>query len=288
MLKKRNQTNSHNNSGVKASTNKKPSRNKSPVNSQESEDANAQPSRPLWKHILRRVFILLLAFVGAYITASNHGDGISTFVESKNSVSRRSFEVPCSQDYDKEKQTWPNCVPKRCGRVVTDELISSEDADHMLKIAQKGFSLGKSSGGASILDLHSGALSKGNRFINIYMSPESKGLFTKEDFRVYRRVRSAIHMRIMAEFGANQNNVYLTHPTFFSRITDELSKTIHDEYWHPHVDKETYGTFQYTSLLYLNTYNEDFEGGRFVFMDEGVNRTVEPRKGILLKEFNKF
>lgn len=41
----------------------------------------------------------------------------------------------------------------------------------------------------------------------------------------------------------------------------------------------TYGSFDYTSLLYLSDYLEDFGGGRFVFMEEGANRTVEPRAG---------
>lgn len=41
----------------------------------------------------------------------------------------------------------------------------------------------------------------------------------------------------------------------------------------------TYGSFDYTSLLYLSDYAEDFGGGRFVFMDEGSNKTIEPRTG---------
>lgn len=41
----------------------------------------------------------------------------------------------------------------------------------------------------------------------------------------------------------------------------------------------TYGSFDYTSLLYLSDYAEDFGGGRFVFMDEGSNKTIEPRAG---------
>lgn len=41
----------------------------------------------------------------------------------------------------------------------------------------------------------------------------------------------------------------------------------------------TYGSFDYTSLLYLSDYLDDFGGGRFVFIDEGANRTVEPRAG---------
>ena len=42
-----------------------------------------------------------------------------------------------------------------------------------------------------------------------------------------------------------------------------------DRYWHPHVDKITYGSFEYTCLLYLSTHGakEDFTGGEFVFVD---------------------
>ena len=85
-------------------------------------------------------------------------------------------------------------------------------------------------------------------------------------------------------------------------MTDRPPKTVHDEYWHPHVDKvncniksflsnkdanfnlhkwqETYETFHFTSLLYLSDYGSEFQGGRFVFIDkDNFNRTVEPRKG---------
>lgn len=41
----------------------------------------------------------------------------------------------------------------------------------------------------------------------------------------------------------------------------------------------TYGSFDYTSLLYLSDYAEDFGGGRFVFMDAGSNKTIEPQAG---------
>lgn len=34
-----------------------------------------------------------------------------------------------------------------------------------------------------------------------------------------------------------------------------------------HVDKETYGSFHFTSLLYLTDYGIDFKGGSFVFVD---------------------
>lgn len=45
----------------------------------------------------------------------------------------------------------------------------------------------------------------------------------------------------------------------------------------------TYGSFDYTSLLYLSDYLDDFGGGRFVFVEEGANKTVEPRAGRTLR-----
>ena len=57
--------------------------------------------------------------------------------------------------------------------------------------------------------------------------------------------------------------------------------TKHDEYWHKHIDRETYGTFYYTSLLYLSEYEVDFTGGRFMFDDVGFEKIVEPRLGRL-------
>ncbi|NXE15143.1 OGFD3 protein, partial [Lophotis ruficrista] len=92
-------------------------------------------------------------------------------------------------------------------------------------------------------------------------------------------VRLRIQQRIAQTFGISSASMYLTKPTFFSRINNTEAKTTHDEYWHPHVDKVTYGSFDYTSLLYLSDYAEDFGGGRFVFMDAGSNKTVEPRAG---------
>lgn len=42
---------------------------------------------------------------------------------------------------------------------------------------------------------------------------------------------------ISDKFAIDMSSIYLTHPTFFSRITNDTAKTIHDEYWHAHVDK---------------------------------------------------
>lgn len=142
---------------------------------------------------------------------------------------------------------------------------------------------GGSEGGATILDLHSGALSKGTTFVNIFLLQPD--LFTSQEFKVYKNVRTKIMESVAHTFGVSVDLLHLTHPTFFSRLNDRPAQSLNDEYWHAHVDKETYQSFHYTSLLYLNDFGADFKGGRFVFIDpDHRNRTIEPKKGELFSQ----
>lgn len=70
--------------------------------------------------------------------------------------------------------------------MVSDTLVKPSEVAALRNIAEQGLAFGGSSGGASILDLHSGALSKGNAFVNIYKLEASKKTFTMEDFKIYR------------------------------------------------------------------------------------------------------
>ena len=118
---------------------------------------------------------------------------------------------------------------------MNDGLISEKQAHALLKLAKKGLSKGGSTGGASIIDLHSGALSKGEHFINVYKSfPD---LFQPEDFTIYSEVKETIKNYIAEHFDVEPNTLYLSHPTFFSRLDDKPAKTPHDEYWHVHIGK---------------------------------------------------
>ncbi|XP_045214359.2 2-oxoglutarate and iron-dependent oxygenase domain-containing protein 3-like isoform X2 [Mercenaria mercenaria] len=203
---------------------------------------------------------------------------MSTFAPANQQNSQLTYTVNCSEDYKNEM--FEECKPKSCARVVMDNLVSGDEALHMLSVAKKGLSYGGSTGGASILDLHSGALSMGEKFVNIYrVLPEEDG-FKEEDFAIYRQVKNKIHQAISEYFGIPKSSIYLTKPTFFSRMNTTAAKTVHDEYWHKHVDKTTYGSFHYTSLLYLTTYGTDFTGGRFIFVDGETETAVEPRSSV--------
>lgn len=245
----------------------------------ENKNINSSVAKePLFtkKKIVQRLFCALVLLAGVYWTSWRENE---VSVKATDNYQRYTKQVDCSTNYDKEKSSFPACFPKRCGRVITDGLVTIDDATKLLGIAKKGLALGGSSGGASILDLHSGALSKGDAFVNIYKHPSGENIFSEDDFLTYRTVKNKIHRMISSEFGVVPTHLYLTHPTFFSKITPKPARTLHDEYWHPHVDKETYPSFHYTSLLYLTSFAKDFNGGRFFFVDEKRNMSVEPRIG---------
>lgn len=67
-----------------------------------------------------------------------------------------------------------------------DNVATEKESHELLTLAKKGLSKGGSDGGASILDLHSGALSKGAAFVDVYKTHPD--LFAKDDFETYKCV----------------------------------------------------------------------------------------------------
>jgi hypothetical protein len=117
--------------------------------------------------------------------------------------------------------------------------------------------------------------------VNLYelMKQSDQLLFTEDDFELYRLVKNKIHSFVSNQFGVSAQNLHLTKPTFFSKLTANDARNVHDQYWQPHIDKHTYPAFHYTSLLYLNTFYKHFSGGRFMFIDGARNSSIEPRVG---------
>ncbi|XP_075626934.1 2-oxoglutarate and iron-dependent oxygenase domain-containing protein 3 isoform X2 [Balearica regulorum gibbericeps] len=197
-----------------------------------------QESRWGW---LKAAFLLSAAAVGGLLSWRYLGaeDGVTeVLARHSENLQDKFIEIPCSEDYDSHKR-FEGCTPRKCGRGVTDAIITREEAERIRRIAERGLSLGGSDGGASILDLHSGALSLGKHFVNLYryFGNKIQDIFTEEDFALYRDVRQRVQQRIAQAFGIRSASMYLTKPTFFSRINNTEAKTTHDEYWHPHVDK---------------------------------------------------
>lgn len=108
------------------------------------------------------------------------------FAKQRETISYRSQKLSCSPSYTAEISEFPECVPEMCGRFVSDSLVTEKEADILLTLAKDSLKFGGSSGGASILDLHSGALSKDKAFINIYQIKEAEQVFTQESLVVYK------------------------------------------------------------------------------------------------------
>ncbi|XP_018397403.1 PREDICTED: 2-oxoglutarate and iron-dependent oxygenase domain-containing protein 3-like [Cyphomyrmex costatus] len=230
------------------------------------------PHQRVWSRCVLILGVLLIVW------CTNRQDKEVYLAKQKDVLVSRTQNVDCSMDYNNELEKYCGCVPEKCGRVVTDKLVSTTEADILLKVAKSGLYWSESDGGANIVLLYSGAFSKDQGFVNIYAS-EVKKIFNSLDTAIYKVVETKIQHAVARNFGRDINKVYLNKLLFFSRMTNKSAKTIDDEYWHPHVDKELYESLHYTVLLYLSDFNKDFEGGRFIFMDKnGVNTTVEPRK----------
>uniref|UniRef100_A0A182QJZ8 Prolyl 4-hydroxylase alpha subunit domain-containing protein n=1 Tax=Anopheles farauti TaxID=69004 RepID=A0A182QJZ8_9DIPT len=258
-------------------TNRQPRKSKASSGSATSSSRSTAQQHQMWARIVLMVGIAAIVYFTTFRTREKK------FATQREVLELRTQPLDCSRPYLDEISKFSGCIPNRCGRFVSDKIVSPAEAGILLDLARAGFELGQSAGGASILDLHSGALSKGTQFVNVYRLPEAKKLFTSQHINVYRHVKAKVQQAVAENFRLNVDALHLTHPTFFSRLTNATAKTIHDEYWHAHVDKETYNSFHFTTLLYLTDYGKDFTGGRFVFVDsEGKhNRTnvyIEPRR----------
>jgi hypothetical protein len=233
--------------------------------------------------------VAFFSFGGLGFGGSSVDEGISKAVLAAQSdvFEQKWWDVPCRKQ--PSGPLMPGCTPvKRCGRFLTDTAFNDADITTLSKMAQKWMKLGGATGGPTILDLHSGALSYKDKFIDMYQAAnnakEEYGveIYDEEDFNVYKKVKDEVKTAVEEAFGVKRELVFLTSPTFFSKINDREAVTEHDEYWHEHVDKITYGSFDFTCLLYLTDHGTDFEGGEFLFLNKsGFEEEVHPRRGRL-------
>jgi len=175
----------------------------------------------------------------------------------------------------------------RCARVVVDNAVAEAEAREVRDLIEWLIqeSWGGGSGPPSVVDLHQGSISYKEQFVELAALMEFKQInFTETQRSAYHAVRQSLKGVVARQFGVPEEAL-LHDMTFFSHINgSKEAKTVHDEYWHQHIDTEQYGTFEYTALLYLSTMGEDFDGGEFVFDSEseagkagGPEAAVEPR-----------
>ena len=175
-----------------------------------------------------------------------------------------------------------------CKRVVMDDFISPAEVHTLRKMIEKV--VDASLPGPTIVDVDSGMkLPSGAHAVeNIYDLQQHESLFDEEEYRVYR----AVFERIVAHAKDEHNlTIYHTAPTFVASLVGDptwVAQSAHDEYYHPHVDKENTPHYDLSTLVYLSTYGEDFEeGGEFEFIastpkERPTTLRVLPRRGRLV------
>lgn len=233
--------------------------------------------------------LIFLAHIASSIDVSegsNEGSKLETkFIKSTDWVDY-TLEVPC-QSFDelqgKESMT-PECLTQNCARRVVDGIFDQADVDKLLAIANKGMSQRTDFGGPTILDINTGYIRDSKGLDNLFM--KGNDIYSADDFAHYGKIINKLKETVMETF--HIPTLHFTAPTFITRINSDLNwkplgtnflqylfsrnyqllllfKGIHDEYWHPHVDMNNTLHYQYSGLLYLSTYNEDFTGGIFKY-----------------------
>lgn len=142
------------------------------------------PSRLTSYRVWTRLIIIGAVLIIAYFTSNK--DKERKFATRRETIILRAQDLDCSPDYLNEITQFDACVPNKCGRFVTDSLVTPQEVNALIGLAKRGMAFGGGSGGVSILDLHSGALSQGRNFVNIYTLPEAKGFLTEDALTAYK------------------------------------------------------------------------------------------------------
>eukprot|EP01031_Cornospumella_fuschlensis_P036133 gene36133-43820_t len=184
----------------------------------------------------------------------------------ERAVNCRAFAPSKSLNADGTSSCWPS---NNCKRKILDGLFTSEEVNKLIAIADKGVFLRPRVGGPTIVDINTGYIRDSAGLDNLFI--KSNDIFDASDFLHYGNIIRRLKDTVMEAF--NLETLYFTAPTFITRIdmdTPWNPKEIHDEYWHPHVDRNNTAHYQYSGLLYLSTFNEDFEGGRLLFYPQST------------------
>lgn len=161
------------------------------------------------------------------------------------------------------------CLPTKCSRHVLDGVFKESDISALHQIAEKGMSSrGPSVGGPTILDINTGFVRDSKGLENLFTRSEADRIFSDNDFAHYGKIITKLRDKVMQAM--NIEDLYFTAPTFITRLDGDTAwepKQVHDEYWHPHADRNNTAHYHYSGLLYMSTKGEHFTGGDVVFYD---------------------
>ena len=125
------------------------------------EQRNQMGKKMFWRSV-NRIGLIALAFSVIYLYSWLKGDTTFTpFASSKDDIHNvpLAMQVPCAHDdYRLDRELFPKCAPKVCGRVVIDNLIDERESAILLALFKKALLLNPLSSNQSVSILGSFAL----------------------------------------------------------------------------------------------------------------------------------
>jgi len=83
------------------------------------------------------------------------------------------------------------CIPKQCGRFISDELLSTQELLSLEQLATRYFIAAPPKGvGTTIFDFHSALLKFNDETIDLRKVNETKPIFKRSDLLVYQYVKN--------------------------------------------------------------------------------------------------
>lgn len=141
--------------------------------------------------------ILLAVFIIAYFTSNK--DKERKFALRRESIILRAQNVECATDYLNEISQFTTCIPNKCGRFVSDSLVTEKEATTLLSLMKRAAEYGGGNGGVTILDVHTGTLSKDSGFVNIHKLVNTNEFVGEAEVSTYevRRVHIPMYIKVI-------------------------------------------------------------------------------------------
>lgn len=155
-----------------------------------------------------------------------------------------------------------------CDRVITDDFVTLEEAAYLVAVYDHIFSNVTSTAPESNFCTWSLETAE-------LLGPMAHAALKKVLVRLKREVKDDHRLPDIYFAGASMSRFL------------ELKDTGEDGaggsgYWLPHIDKITNKKYDYSAVLFLNTSDPEFEGGKFTFMDPDADRVISPVAGRLI------
>lgn len=111
---------------------------------QAAEEHRSQMGKKMFWRSVNRIGLIAVAFAVIYLYNWLKTDqSFTPFATTKDEIHNVPLarQVPCSDDYLRDRELFPKCAPKVCGRIVIDNLISERESDILLALFKKALLL---------------------------------------------------------------------------------------------------------------------------------------------------